>query len=946
MTKTLRLLAAVSSVFVFGDKASASFSDAVPESLIEYSKSWQNFTPQSDETMWFTDFATSQASETTSFLLGNGSFGACLSGSNGSYTLALNEKCYFEGTPNSMKGEYKGLGTFSITNTSAKKVTSDFVHQLDFTTATYSAISRSGDYELAAIGVASYPDQVIAMHFESNEEKSISMNFSLSSESGATASGDRGEGRASGKLDFVSYAIHYTVVAEGGSVSSTGAGISVSNADAVTVYLTAATDVNPEKPYELLDTEGLESRMAARANAAADKGWAEVYSSHEEDYSAIYGRMSLALDGQKNDISTDKLQAGYDSGTLTEGQRRMYESLVFAYGRYLAISASRPYSGGVGLDAPSNLQGIWAPKGGMWNCDIHADINIQMNYWPSEVTNMSETHLPLLKWLIAMSQSDEWKRLSNECWRPKTGDGWDYYNGPSNVLNYAWNYNNLPEADREYIKGGWTCMTTLNPFGGATSDYYYKPGGSPAERRYHSAQAWLCSHLIQHYLFTLDDDYLTEALPTLWSACRFWAQWMHKVNNGDGTYTYEVPYEASPEQDGYGWAEPFYRAGGTAHAQQLVSYLFKHTIDFVDHAGLPNGATREQLEEMKEMYAHMDNGLNVWNTEGKDYLREWKYLDAFGTENHRHLSHLTALYPLGLVTEGDAMMQPTINAMLKRGLGVGDADPAVWTTAWKVALWARAASEPEYKAYAADIFKSTIGNYQKTSSGTGLYANLTSHNQCMQMEGNWGLTAAVAEMLLQSHAGYIDVLPALPSYWPKGSVKGLKAMGNFEVGIDWEANAPSRVEIVSVKGSPLKIKRELLESMHAYIDGMAYEPAGDEEEEEVGPLSFVRSASAPETVEMPVGQGQTLVLSTKPLEEGTTGIESVTAASLAVSVSGRHVSISGDVAGVEIYNLQGMRFAPEGSLNDFELPATAGSVVLLRATDRAGRTVVRKIAVM
>ena len=436
---------------------------------------------------------------------------------------------------------------------------------------------------------------------------------------------------------------------------------------------------------------------------------------------------------------------------------------------------------------PNNLQGIWNNRhDAPWNSDVHNNINVQMNYWPAEPTNLSDCHLPFLNYIINNAQSEGWQRAARE---------FNKINGKPNK--------------------GWTVFTESNIFGGM----------STWSSNYCVANAWLVYHLWQHYRYTLDQDFLRRAWPAIWGSAEFWIHRLKKATDG----TYEAPNEWSPE---YGPKQD-----GVAHAQQLITENLQIAHDVVEILGAKTvGISDADLKLLKDRLTHLDKGLRIekyrndWaQREAKErgiskdtpLLKEWKYSDyrAGGDVNHRHLSHLMCLYPFSQVQEGDkGFYEAAKNSLALRG-----DDATGWSMGWKTNLWARAKDGNHARRILSNALKHAQATHVVMSGG-GVYYNLWDAHPSFQIDGNFGVTAGVAEMLLQSQNDVLEILPALPSDWTAGSITGLKAVGNFTVDIAWKGGKAAMVNITSHKGATLRVKGADLAKVSVMVNGKEVQP--------------------------------------------------------------------------------------------------------------------------
>ena len=735
----------------------------------------EGYKPENDLTLWYTMPATTAPLFTPdnwysnwmeySLPIGDGQFGASLFGGIEKDQILFNEKTLWSGSP-SEYGKYEVFGSVFAKNLgddfyyTTKKAAKNYYRQLDLTTATgkvsfanQEGVTYTREY------IASNPAHVVVARYTADQKGKINLLFTLESgkpEVKATTTYADGEATFSGKLKTVSYNARIKVINVGGTAKTTAEGIEVRDADEVLVYLAGGTDYDPYAKSYISNTTALAGTIQARVNDASAKSWNELYKEHVADFQKYMGRVDFQLDGTKNEIPTNELVDTYKGGKGPNAL--MLEKLYFAYGRYLEISSSR------GVDLPSNLQGIWCNNAKpAWNCDIHANINVQMNYWPAEPTNLSEKHLPFVNYIANMANSPQWKKNAQDSGQ----------------------------------KEGWTCFTENNIFG----------GGGGFMHNYVIANAWYCTHLWQHYRFTLDKEYLKKVFPAMWTASRFWIGRLKLANDG----TYVCPKEYSPEH-GPGAED------GVAHAQQLVWDLLDNTLKAAEILGADANVDAKLLDIHKDRLAKLDKGLAIekyngdWGNalkKGDNLLREWKYSKyTAGQNGHRHMSHLMCLYPFSQVHPGTELFEAAVNSMKLRGDGATG-----WSMGWKINLWARALDGD----HARTILNNALAHANHSS---GVYYNLFDAHNPFQIDGNFGACSGIAEMIVQSNSDTIRILPALPSAWKNGHMKGLKAVGDFSVDVDWENSKPTLVKIVSNQGQPLMVHHKDIASRKVMVNGV------------------------------------------------------------------------------------------------------------------------------
>ena len=740
-----------------------------------------SFNPERPLTLWYVKPAMGVDNPWMEYSLplGNGHLGASLFGGIKVDQIQLNEKTIWTGTPTVIgnHGGYHNLGGI-------------FVHDLseNFNTTDKKAFNynRFLDIERGVGGVnfsdkagtkyerryfSSAPDDVVAAHYKATGDNKLHLRFALVAGEDINASNpkydENGEVSFAGKLPTVYYNARMKVVPTGGTMTVTKEGVEVKDATEVKVIFSAASTFDGGVPSRSTgDANTVAAKVQDIVTKAAAKSWAALESAHVADFESYMGRVKLNLDNASTKRNTQSLITSYNASPSNKNSKEglFLEQLYFNYGRYLMISSSRG-----NINVPSNLQGIWNDKAeAPWNSDIHTNINVQMNYWPAETTNLSDCHLPFLNYILDNYKGEGWQKAA------RWGD--------------------------DGQKVGWTVFTESNIFGGM----------STWGNNYKEVNAWYCTHLWDHYRFTRDEAFLRKAFPAIWQSAQFWMERMiqDKVKK-DGTFV--APNEYSPEQNDHP------REDGTAHAQQLITANLQIAQDAINILGAESlGLSAADVAQLKNYVEKTDKGLHIeeykgdWGSwasdlkinKGTKLLKEWKYApySVSGDKGHRHMSHLMCLYPLNQVERGDDYFQPAVNALTLRG------DAATgWSMGWKVNLWARAKDGD----HARRILNNALRH--STSYGTdqyqgGIYYNLYDSHAPFQIDGNFGVCAGMAEMLLQSQNEVIEVLPALPRAWKNGSVTGLKAVGNFTVDVAWKNLLPSEVKIVSHLGLPLRVK--------------------------------------------------------------------------------------------------------------------------------------------
>lgn len=637
-------------------------------------------------------------------------------------------------------GSYQIFGNLLINyNYASTEEVKDYRRELSLENAVTTTTFKRGNTGYIREAFTSFGKDVGVIYLSANTDKSINFTAEMNRPENAFSeikddclwlSGQLPDGvdtTANKGMKFASAV--KVVLPKGGNVETKDNKITVKDASEAIILVSMATDYFGEN---------CEEKALTLLNEASNTEYKQLKKEHIEKYSSLFNRCTLNLgySGKENMPIDQRLKA-----FATDKNDPSLSALYFQFGRYLLISSTRE-----GL-LPPNLQGLWCNTiDTPWNGDYHLNINLQMNLWPAEVTNLSELHMPLIEWTKQQVPNGQ-----------KT-------------------------AKAFYNANGWVMHILGNVWG------FTAPGEHPSWGATNTSAAWLCEHLYMHYLYTMDKEYLRSVYPTMKEAARFFVDML--VPDPQTKYLVTAPTTSPENAFKMANGKTVSICAGSTMDNQIIRELFTNTIEASEILGEDAefaNILKDKLKRIKPTTIGKDGRIMEW-------MQEYEEVEP----THRHVSHLYGLHP---GNEISITKTPELAEAAKKTLEVRGDESTGWSMAWKINFWARLLDGNHAYKLIGDLLKPCWDG-----NGGGTFPNLFCGHPPFQIDGNFGGCAGIAEMLIQSHDGYIHVLPAIPDMWKSGSFSGMTVRGGGEVSASWSNGAINEISLKAKTDNKFRIK--------------------------------------------------------------------------------------------------------------------------------------------